>query len=103
LAPSVAVKQFFDVWPDEVLDEASAAPGRCHGRVAVRRAMHQLCADVGFEALDLLVEVLGVQAEPRRGGVHAGVRRSTAGTVAGAASRLVGLRRRGGCRGGRSG
>ncbi len=57
----------------EVGEQASAAPGWCHRGVAVWCALEQLGADVGFEALELQVEVLGVQAECVCCAVDAGV------------------------------
>jgi hypothetical protein len=43
-----------------VVEQALSAAGGGHRRVAVRGSVQELSADVGFEALELQVEVLGV-------------------------------------------
>lgn len=72
VSAGVAVEQFPDVRPTEIAHEELAAPGEGHRGVAVRCALQQRSADIGFEALDLQVQVLRVQAECF-GAVDAGV------------------------------
>jgi len=47
----VAVQQFADVWPGEVVEQALTAAGGSHRRVAVWCSLLHGRADVGFETL----------------------------------------------------
>ncbi|GAB1644252.1 hypothetical protein KRMM14A1259_46750 [Krasilnikovia sp. MM14-A1259] len=70
------VEEFADVGSVEVVEELLPASGEGDGLVVVA-ADEQWGAEVGFEALDLQGEILGVVAERCGGGVDAVVRASS--------------------------